>query len=92
MASDIELVKPGQIITLDARQTTDPDGNKLEYEWSIYPEIPGPNPTSAFSNPHSPQSDFTVPAGIPTIPILLTVRDSGTPSLTRYARVILRAL
>ena len=30
-----------------------------------------------------------VPAG-KTIPILLTVRDGGTPSLTRYGRVTLR--
>ena len=33
-------VKPGEVVTLNASGTTDPDGDDLTFEWSIYPHDP----------------------------------------------------
>jgi hypothetical protein len=36
----IRPAKPGASITLDGRGTSDPDGDDLRFEWSIYPPDP----------------------------------------------------
>lgn len=91
--------KAGARVNLSAAGTTDPDGDSLRYEWFYYPE-PG---TLAMSNARSGQplnvedadkagAWFTAPTTrvlrYGTMHIILAVTDSGTPPLTRYARVI----
>jgi hypothetical protein len=90
--SSSRQVKPGESITLDASASTDPDGNGLTFEWSIYPSAPE---FAKFVKLRGGETSTTrvevrfVPVGL-TIPILLTVKDDGTPSLSRYGRVTLR--
>ena len=85
-------VKPGEVVTLDASGTTDPDGDDLTFEWSIYPHDPDIANIVTIHGGKTAMSRFEVGPILAgkTIPILLTVRDSGKPSLTRYGRVLLR--
>jgi hypothetical protein len=84
-------VASGERVLLDARGSTDPDGNRLKFEWVLYPEpgsYRGPAPTIQAAD--SPHASFLAPRveAAQTIHILLLVTDEGTPPLTRYQRVI----
>jgi len=85
-------VKPGEVVTLNASGTTDPDGDDLSFEWDIYPHDPNiiKGVTIHDGKTAKPQVDVVPILAGKTIPILLTVRDSGIPNLTRYGRVLLR--
>ena len=88
---DAITVKSRQRFYLDARNTTDPDGDSLSFYWFVYPEADHP--------PHPPQlasaanlarvaflaATVTQPE---TAHIILRVTDKGTPALSRYKRVI----
>lgn len=90
--------KPGDKVNLGADASTDPDGDKLKYQWFYYGE-PGSftlstaktgNPLK-IDNAEQANASFIVPtkfgrAG--TIHIIVAVTDCGTPELTRYERVI----
>ncbi len=83
-------VEAGADIHFEAAGSTDPDGNALTFEWSVYSE-PG-----TYRGPLALQSTNTlatlrVPRGAAgrTIHVLLAVTDNGQPSLTRYGRVVL---
>ncbi len=88
----VELsVQAGQTIPLDAAGSSDPDGQALSFRWYVYPEVgtygkdvPIPNDTTQKTSIPVPQD-----AGSKTLHVILEVTDNGTPSLTRYRRVIL---
>lgn len=85
-------VKAGEEVTLDARGSTDPDGDTLRHEWMIYPEAGtyrGPLPE--VRNARSARATLTAPSVKEprTLHVLLVVTDDGSPPLTRYRRVIL---
>jgi hypothetical protein len=85
-------LKPGEVVRLDATTTSDPDGDDLRFEWNIYP--PDPEVVTGVvihsGKTAKPRVEVGAILAGKTIPILLTIRDSGTPSLTRYGRVLLR--
>lgn len=86
-------VKSGDIFSLDASGTTDPDGDNLSYWWFQYPEagtykkeIPIGFISDNLYNLHTikaPQVDKPE-----TAHFILKVTDKGTPALSRYKRVI----
>lgn len=84
-------VKASETVKLNAKGTTDPDGDKLTYHWWQYVD-----PSSFKGNIEITDSDkqsvsFIVPKDAKwgqTIHIICEVKDSGTPQLTRYQRVV----
>ncbi len=86
-------VKSGEIFSLDASGTTDPDGDNLSYWWFQYQEVGSFNKPLRFGpysenlyNVHTiiaPEVDKSE-----TVHFILKVTDKGTPPLSRYKRVI----
>ncbi|HSC55502.1 MAG TPA: DUF1593 domain-containing protein [Phnomibacter sp.] len=83
--------KAGKIIVLDASASTDPDGNSLHFTWWHYAEA-GSYKGKAIETSTTAKTTITIPKdALPgqTIHMICEVSDSGTPSLTRYQRVII---
>ena len=72
-------IKPGARVKLDASRSSDPDGDKLSYEWQIYPDGRGKLESSGA------HAVFVAPESGRTH-IVLTVKDSGNPPLRTYRR------
>jgi hypothetical protein len=79
----------GAVVRLDASGSTDPDGDRLTFEWMSYPEA------GTYRRPLEVDGSATAVArikapkveGAPEAHVILKVRDDGTPPLTRYRRV-----
>lgn len=91
--------KLGDRVDLSAALSSDPDGDKLSYQWFYYGEAGSFVVSSARSGAPIKIEDadkakawFTVPTSrvfrTGTLHIVVAVTDSGTPALTRYKRVI----
>lgn len=90
---------PGGSMDLSAAGSSDPDGDTLSYDWSIYREVTGNwYPPSSLSRSTGQKTTFTVPewkqlASLPLRPsydfhVILSVTDDGAPALTRYRRAV----
>jgi hypothetical protein len=83
--------KPGDVLPLDASQSSDPDGDALKYEWSWYPE-PGSYHEAQIELRDTIRANagFVARRAAPgdTIHLVVSVTDDGAPPLTRYARVV----
>jgi len=93
IAGDRErVVKVGDVVALDAGGSTDPDGDALDFTWSVYPTTP--DLARKIVIEHQDENRARVAFGQElageTIPILLSITDRGQPRLTRYARVLIR--
>jgi hypothetical protein len=94
--SDHLTVKSGEQFHLSAAGTTDPDGDSMSYLWFQYPEAGTYKGIVSF-RPYSPNL-YDIPVTAPvvdstqTIHFILKVTDKGTPSLTRYRRVIVTVM
>ncbi len=92
--------RPGDVVTLSAEGSTDPDGDDLTYAWFVYNEA-GTLVTSraqtgapiriddadrSVANLHVP-TDRLFRLG--EMHVILAVTDQGSPALTRYRRVII---
>ena len=90
--SDHLTVKSGEQFHLNADGTTDPDGDSMSYLWFQYKEA-GTYKGNVSFRPYSPNL-YDLPVTAPdvdsqqTVHFILKVTDKGTPSLTRYKRVI----
>jgi hypothetical protein len=82
--------RPGRKIRLDASASTDPDGDKLEFEWLVYHEAGGFEQELNVEG-KGPKFTLRMPELKPGIHVhlILRVTDNGNPCLTGYKRIIL---
>ncbi len=87
-----QTVEPGATINLSAKGSSDPDGDTLTYNWVYYNEAGSYTQNIAISNPSSSNASFIVPqtSSDVTIHIILSITDNGSPTLTRYKRIVYR--
>ena len=85
-------VKPGQRIDLDATGSSDIDNDKLSYEWKSYPEAGTYSGQIDIKNANKMTTSLVVPkdASGTELHILLILTDNGSPSLTRYRRLVIQ--
>jgi hypothetical protein len=81
----------GSTVSLSAKGSSDLDGQDLSYRWFVYPEPGTFQGNVSLENADAEQASLKVPAEArgKTIHVLLTVKDTGTPPLVAYRRVIL---
>ena len=92
------IAEPGRRARLSAAGTSDPDGDKLEMRWWIYPEAGGTRggaPDDSverikLSETTGPETGFLAPrVKTPaTIHVILAVRDDGAPPLWACRRAV----
>lgn len=83
--------RPGARVSLSAKGTSDPDGNKLHYRWWQFREAGTYQAQIAIKDAERRDASFTVPKDAKkgeAIHVVVEVIDNGTPPLTRYQRVI----
>lgn len=82
---------PGEVVSLDASSSRDPDGDALGLRWWVYGEagegFPEPvridGADSARARVHVPR-----PTQLRSLQVVLEVTDRGHPPLTRYRRAV----
>lgn len=91
VAGDLmKTASSGSSVSLSAVGSSDPDGNALSYEWTVYSEASSSTNAIAISGATEQNASFVAPkvTSPQTVHVILTVRDNGTPNLFRYQRVI----
>jgi hypothetical protein len=90
-ALDLELTK-GAKVKLSAKGSSDPDGDKLNFKWWQYEDAGTYKGRVSIKNADCSKASFVVPENAKsgdTIHVICEVSDNGSPSLTRYQRVII---
>lgn len=87
-AEELE-VESDEVVRLNAAGSSDPDGDRLSYEWMFYPEAGTYRGSLDIEDADKEQARLMVPeVDEPQVAhVILKVTDNGTPSLTRYRRV-----
>jgi hypothetical protein len=88
-------VKSGEIFSLSAAGTIDPDGDNLSYLWFDYPEAGSykkPVMTIGAENTYRITIKAPTVEKKETLHFILKVSDKGTPSLSRYKRVVVNII
>jgi hypothetical protein len=85
------MASPGEVVKFDAAESSDPDGDKLTFEWFVYSEPGTYRGEVKLDFAGKPAVSFTVPADAAgkTIHLVLAVRDDRTPALAAYRRIVL---
>jgi len=85
--------RPGVELSLDAAESSDPDGDEVNFEWFQYPEA-GNYPDKMFNGTiTSEKIKIVIPEDFQKgqeAHIILRVSDTGSPSLVDYKRVIIK--
>lgn len=87
--------KAGVVLSLSALGSTDPDGDRLNYRWFVYPEAGTLREaaTARVEKDRSAEAQLHLPGKVQrggTVHVILEVTDSGTPRLTSYRRLIVQ--
>ena len=92
--ANILVAKPNQTVKLKGK-ATDPDGDKLTYKWWQYQEVGTYKGSIDINNGNASNASFKMPSDIKkgeTIHVILEVSDTREFNLTRYQRVIIKAI
>lgn len=89
---DIQFLtaRPGEMLTLDARGSWDPDGNELAWEWFLYHEAGTYTGSVNVTNASPTAATLRIPSDSAgkTIHVMLALRDCGRPPLAAYRRAV----
>lgn len=88
-------VKSGEGFSLDASNSTDPDGDSLSFLWFNYPEAGSYKKEikiNGAENAHGAYITAPIVNKKETAHFILKLTDKGTPALTRYKRIIVTLL
>ncbi len=88
-------VKSGEGFGLDASNSTDPDGDNLSFLWFNYPEAGTYKKSIKIEGAENAHGAYVIAPVVEkkeTAHFILKVTDKGTPSLSRYKRVIVNIL
>ena len=91
--SETLTVKSGEWFHCEAQESYDPDGDHLSFLWFLYPEatgFKGELPATTAENMHEFRAQAPTVSQPTDLHIILKVTDKGTPSLSRYKRIIVR--
>jgi hypothetical protein len=89
--ADAFTVRSGQGFGLGAHGTTDPDGDSLSYFWFPYPEAGSYKGTVKINGAENAVGAWVTAPKVDkpeAVHFILRVTDKGSPSLSRYKRVI----
>jgi hypothetical protein len=83
-------VSPGTNYYIDAKGSSDPDGDILSFEWFYYKEPGSYKGNIQITDSLSQRVMVPIPndAAGTEIHLILKVRDNGTPNLFSYRRIV----
>lgn len=87
--------KPGDRVTLSAQGSSDPDDDSITRHWMVYREAGSFAGEVNLSRKTGTETSLVIPqpgrrgAQGQTLHVILTVKDSGTPSLVAYRRAVI---